>query len=49
MIRLIEFQKISGLVTNEEFNQMNASFFLFYFFYSAQIINYCNEIHVVAL
>lgn len=36
-------------ITNEEFNQMNASFFLFYFFYSAQIINYGNEIHVVAL
>lgn len=36
-------------ITNEEFNQMNASFFNFIFFYSVQTINYGNEVHVVAL
>lgn len=36
-------------ITNEEFNQMNASFFNLIFFYSVQTINYCNEVHVVAL
>lgn len=48
MIRLIEFQK-KFRITNEEFNQMNASFFNFIFFYSVQTINYGNEVHVVAL
>lgn len=43
MIRLIEFQKISGLQMKNSIKWMQV------FFYSVQTINYGNEVHVVAL